>query len=752
MNEIICDYVNVYLTIEEKINLSSDKNLSNVIFRIITNNNVIFHYYIENINVGNIYWFIPDNKDYLTKESFSELTLNDEVIFRKKITPFYELIRDNKRKVIVQIGSNRGNDSLTRLVLKDDFILLVEPFDKFNDDLKRCYSFVKNLHIENLLIVDNDKDEEIIYSHRDMDWFSSNGEPLTFHNEQSSILKSHVLKHFPDESGLIEHKIKCITLNKLFEKYNLRDIDILFIDIEGLDDVVIRSIDFNKYNIHKIFYEELHINNEKLDFFLNNKGYNVRKKVLLNEMTTMAIKNKYKNNNKIYVQIGSNIGNDDFQRIIENSTENLRIFLIEPNKSLIKELSNNYNNLRDRHDIIIVNKGISIKNENVNLYLYDDSGHSSIIKRKTHPNKTSTEIECLSFIDFCNQYSIKDIDILSIDTEGMDYEILNSIDLSKINIKELFFEKWIHDNDDLNNKYRTGPIFLESHLIPKYKDYNWEIVDFDGMDTYKLTQKINEIYYRDLGKEGHGRLGNQFFEISATISLSIDNDAIPLFPDWEYNKYFKNGIKTTDTFDVLYEYHDNVFGYHPIPFQSNMNLHGYFQSDKYFKHHEKEIRETFELKEEYENIIRNKWNHLLKTNTVSIHVRRGDYLDNPTFHICPPMSYFKKSLKYIKLVDFFNPIENVLIFSDDINWCKENFIDDEYRYHFIENQSDIEDLFLMSYCKHNIITNSSFSWWGSWLNKNPKKIVCAPSQWFGDGWGMNWEDIYYDGIKIIDKY
>lgn len=255
------------------------------------------------------------------------------------------------------------------------------------------------------------------------------------------------------------------------------------------------------------------------------------------------------------------------------------------------------------------------------------------------------------------------------------------------------------------------------------------------------------IYYRDLGEEGHGMFGNQLFEIAATIGLAIENDDIALFPHWKYNKYFKNGgILTNDKryFKIKSEYNDLRFEYHKIPYIDGMNLNNYYQSEKYFSHCKNIIRKIFTLKEGYEYDLKFKWGKNL-INSVSIHVRRGDYLKNQSFHPCPPIIYFEKCINYIRLS---HKIDNILVFSDDINWCKENFLNDKYV--FVEGQKEIYDLFLMSFCQHNITTNSSFSWWGSWLNRNPEKIVCMPTQWFGDGWDMNWNDIYYEGVKIID--
>lgn len=112
-----------------------------------------------------------------------------------------------------------------------------------------------------------------------------------------------------------------------------------------------------------------------------------------------------------------------------------------------------------------------------------------------------------------------------------------------------------------------------------------------------------------------------------------------------------------------------------------------------------------------------------------MHIRRGDYVANPkiaAYHGVCGMNYYQKAVQIIK-EKITNP--TFFIFSDDINWAKENFKGDEY--YFVSNKEikETEDLILMSLCKHNIIANSSFSWWGAWLNKNHEKTVIAPRHW-----------------------
>lgn len=114
--------------------------------------------------------------------------------------------------------------------------------------------------------------------------------------------------------------------------------------------------------------------------------------------------------------------------------------------------------------------------------------------------------------------------------------------------------------------------------------------------------------------------------------------------------------------------------------------------------------------------------------SVAIHIRRGDYINIKVnaklFEVCN-MSYYNLAIKSIK--DRF-PNSVFYIFTQDTEWAKENFIGEEF--HFVEGNSAIDDMLLMSFCKHNIIANSTFSWWGAWLNKNPQKIVIAPKNWY----------------------
>jgi len=239
-----------------------------------------------------------------------------------------------------------------------------------------------------------------------------------------------------------------------------------------------------------------------------------------------------------------------------------------------------------------------------------------------------------------------------------------------------------------------------------------------------------------------GRLGNQLFQISAAIGLAKTNNDSAKFYKWEYSDYFKTPIdQSLNSSEIINAIHERGFNYNHLHYIKNSDLIGYFQSEKYFKNCKDEIRKYFTFDDsliDY-NII----NPI--ENSCSIHVRRGDYVNLQDYHPFPGMDYYRNAISYMK-----NKGVNIFyIFSDDIEWCKENFsYMDEIIY--VEGNIDIKDLALMSICKNNIIANSSFSWWGAWLNRNENKIVISPSVWFGPSKkGVITEDLYCEGwIKM----
>lgn len=162
---------------------------------------------------------------------------------------------------------------------------------------------------------------------------------------------------------------------------------------------------------------------------------------------------------------------------------------------------------------------------------------------------------------------------------------------------------------------------------------------------------------------------------------------------------------------------------------------GFWQSEKYFYECSTDIRKKFSFKKDKISIrnIELVNSIKMKKNTISVHIRRGDYLSEPGANkllggLCN-LEYYENAIKYMN-----NKIENplFLVFSDDITWSKKNlsFIKNVIYVDWNIKNNSWQDMYLMSMCKHNIIANSSFSWWGAWLNNNSEKIIIAPKKWF----------------------
>ena len=185
---------------------------------------------------------------------------------------------------IVQLGVCVGNDDLTNLIgeTQPEILILIEPMEIHNNKINECYGWVKNKFIENIAITTDDKEEMSFYYHQ-------NDGPLY---EVASNNKSHILKHGYNVEGIKELIVKTSTINNLLSNYHLENLDILFIDTEGLDDLIIKSIDFNKFNITEIYFENLHLTQHDIYEFLENKGYEVTKSWGLNGWSSVAkIKN-----------------------------------------------------------------------------------------------------------------------------------------------------------------------------------------------------------------------------------------------------------------------------------------------------------------------------------------------------------------------------------------------------------------------------------------------------------------------------
>lgn len=238
-----------------------------------------------------------------------------------------------------------------------------------------------------------------------------------------------------------------------------------------------------------------------------------------------------------------------------------------------------------------------------------------------------------------------------------------------------------------------------------------------------------------------GRLANQMFQYASLKGIARNVGADVCIPNHTVavDDGIGNKLRTElfDSFDLnvnigllnnghapvvkerFHEFDEEIFTLCP----DHVSLQGYFQTEKYFKHIEQEIREDFTFKNE----ILGPCKEMISTveNPIALHVRRTDYLVNSENHFNLPLEYYDAALKH------FGEDRNVVVFSDDPEWCNQQELFSNDRFLISENTDNRVDLCLMSLCDDFIIANSSFSWWGAWLSSNKDKKVIAPVQWFG---------------------
>lgn len=252
-----------------------------------------------------------------------------------------------------------------------------------------------------------------------------------------------------------------------------------------------------------------------------------------------------------------------------------------------------------------------------------------------------------------------------------------------------------------------------------------------------------------------GGVGNQLFQYATAKAIMQKGDILLFNLDSYHNDYLKrsfrlfnykiSGIDKDNLFPnrimkknsllfkllkktgcLIYLFEKPDFGLYEL--KKNIKLYsileGYWQAEMYFDSIKEELKNTIRPKSIPEYPV-----FLEELNTVGIHVRRSDYQTNQRYGVLS-VDYYYKAIKHIK-----DRVNNPLfiIFSDDIQWCKKNIFDHNIIYFENENwNTDYLQLFLMSKCSHNIIANSSFSWWGAWLNSNNEKIVIRPERPFFD--------------------
>lgn len=214
-----------------------------------------------------------------------------------------------------------------------------------------------------------------------------------------------------------------------------------------------------------------------------------------------------------------------------------------------------------------------------------------------------------------------------------------------------------------------------------------------------------------------GRLGNQMFQLVSCLGIAKANNTNATFPKWKYEEYFENELphainsNTITLKEKHYHFDESLFHLNQ---NKNYNLSGFFQSEKYWKHAEKEVRQQFTFKTELKERLKKQFSAAFEKPLVAISIRRGDFVKNKYYYQVPISYYLSAYYKH------FNDY-NILIFTDDFAYCKLHF-ESLPNVYYADKLNDIEQLCLMSMCDNFIISNSTFSWWGAYLSGSKNVI------------------------------
>jgi hypothetical protein len=238
-----------------------------------------------------------------------------------------------------------------------------------------------------------------------------------------------------------------------------------------------------------------------------------------------------------------------------------------------------------------------------------------------------------------------------------------------------------------------------------------------------------------LGK--YGRLGNQMFQVAAMICLAKKNNvglALPTSDIASIRSIFDipcEDLNAAHIQAIRGRWQEPSFCFQPEIYDLPpcIDVLGYLQSWRYILY-EEDIRHVFTFRH---STKQESLRHLPEGETISLHIRRGDYLKFPEVFPLPDVDYYKKSIEKVRAE---RPEAQPVVFTDDPDWCRAHFSDMP-----IFSFSEEQDLCMMSMCNHHIIANSSYSWWGAWLAKSDKQIVFTPPRWFGPGGPKDAQDL-----------
>jgi hypothetical protein len=289
--------------------------------------------------------------------------------------------------------------------------------------------------------------------------------------------------------------------------------------------------------------------------------------------------------------------------------------------------------------------------------------------------------------------------------------------------------------------------YLNHYLTISYKKRSCDCTNYCQLEDKSINKNI------DICVILNGGLGNQLFQIASIYSLariqganfyttSMNNNNVHSNND--YSKSIFRKIKCKEKQYITFEEPRQLSAWKMTfpTFYHNIRMVGYFQNEKYFSNYRDEILTMFEIESYRYSYLSNKYKNL--NNGFFIHFRRGDYVNNSYYEVLD--NYYEKAFEIIQDKKNF-----YYILSDDIEYCKQltslnNFLCNK-EYNYIVDEDEINSLYIMSLCVNGgIAANSTFSWWGGYLNQNPDKIVIYPRKWYHNN---DYIDIWWKGSTIL---
>ncbi len=250
---------------------------------------------------------------------------------------------------------------------------------------------------------------------------------------------------------------------------------------------------------------------------------------------------------------------------------------------------------------------------------------------------------------------------------------------------------------------------------------------------YAHSLRINSKFF--LLKSSKNFRENYFDQMSSQVSKEYAKKTVLSWEKYKNNIFSKIPIHPHENLELVKQ---GCFKYNPIPLKNNIIIEGFFQSEKFFKDFENEIKDLFTFSDDLMENNKKKLK-LSQKKKVGIHFRRYKLMAD----ILPPMPwvYYEYALKKFDSTkyDFF-------IFSDDIDDVAKNF--DIRKFNFLENNNELEDLYCLSQCDSIIMSNSTFSWWGAWLGKKKEKVIVPPF-WFGRAGPRDIEDLIPNRWEVL---